>query len=504
MVPLLPVLAACVRFPDDLCAGAGCRSSSFGADAALDAATGTGPFSPPGTDDEAHSVHVAPSGSDETGDGTPAFPYRSIGASLTHTTDILWAVRICSGKYAETISVASSDRVVMLTGGYSCPASGAPWSALAGATVVRSAGPHRVTAAGAIFRNLTLEGSDGTALSRSTTALEVATRGRAILVDAHVRSGLGGEGFSGFHAPDDARPGAQGGSPSGPSGGPEITTICANGSSSTGGGGGSSDGDPMGETGRPVPIDTAAGSNGGRAGSYTPRLVFCTYGTAGRDANPTAAQVAGPPGLDATTFQAGAGVRGLDGAPGQGGGGGGTASQETGAPSGASGGCGGRGGDGGGGGGSSIAIVVRQGVLALFSTRVDVAPGGTGGNGGNGAPGAAGGLGIAAPAVGAGNAGPCGSGNGGHGAGGGGGSGGEGGSALGILAFRGTEVHIDGSSVTTDRDEDPSVTLGAAGAGGSGGARGIGRAGAGAGAGAGAPAADGKTGARQAVRVLHD
>ncbi|WP_438027958.1 hypothetical protein [Sorangium sp. So ce233] len=159
------------------------------------------------------------------------------------------------------------------------------------------------------------------------------------------------------------------------------------------------------------------------------------------------------------------GVEGKRGAPGRGGGGGGGArgvpanvssrscpgvsgEERAGASggSGGAGGCGGKGGRGGRPGGSSIALVSINASLSFDEVTLIAGKGGDGGEGGFGQDGGPGGMGGPGGVVPQGSTGldpACAGGRGGTGGTGGRGAGGQGGHSLGI-AFRGTDLPVDG------------------------------------------------------------
>ena len=496
---VVPLIAACPRFPADLCDGPGCTSADASTVAvAVDASDSNDAAVSPvvDNDDAAHAVHMAPNGSDDTGDGTRENPVQSLDKAIALTTAARSFVRVCEGTYAQTVALTTRDRVLTVTGGYACPGSSDAWASAHGTTTFVSTDTHRIEAAGGTLRMVRLERSDAAGLNVANVALTIATRGRASLIDVSVQAGAGSPGIPALDAATAALSGRDGANPTGAAGGVAIVTACVPGSSSWGGRGGTSNGGTQvarGERGARTPSSSAR-ANEGNAGDGGPLQRACTVGLRGFDGTLAIAPQATSE-LAHDTFLAASGSAGSPGEPGQGGGGGGTAVGESGAPSGASGGCGGEGGRAGGGGASSIAMVVRQGIAELTRTQLISGTGGHGGRGGRGANGAAGGHGIQASVAFV--PGPCGSGDGGYGAGGAGGGGGQGGWSLGIVLFSIAELRVEGRIVTADEETSSGVTLGSAGEGGTGGDGGTEGS-----LGASERGHDGKAGVRQAIVLV--
>ena len=174
---LVPLLAACPRFPADLCDGPGCTSADAST-VAVDASDANDAAASPVVDhdDAAHAVHMAPSGSDDTGDGPPENPVQSLDKAIALTTAAKSFVRVCEGTYAQTLALTTRDRVLTVTGGYGCPGSSDAWASAHGMTTFVSTDTHRIEAAGGTLRMMRLERSDAAGLDVANVALTIATR----------------------------------------------------------------------------------------------------------------------------------------------------------------------------------------------------------------------------------------------------------------------------------------------------------------------------------------
>lgn len=496
-------VAGCPAFPDARCANEPCAQTSTSddagttapADARSPSETGAGLDASARDDDPALALHVAPQGSDASGDGTRERPFRTVARALAAATGEDVSLHLCAARFEESLAVTSPTRRLAITGGFACPNASNPWQSGAGETAIAgtSSNAHRFEVRALRVRSLRIEALDARADSgASSIAVDVRTSDGAAFDRALVVAGNGSAGSAGVAATSVAAAGLDGRAAVGSAGGIAPERTCGTAVFSRGGSGGSGAG---GST-RGASGSTSAGV-AGNAGSSGDEATSRNCSAGGRGADGTTRPVVGDASdeLQTDTLVAAAGRSGNDGDPGQGGGGGGTASAREGAPSGASGGCGGAGGAGGNGGGSSVAIVVRSGSLVLMDTQLRTGDGGGGGAGARGSNGAPGGRGINLN-EGA-TAGPCSSGDGGYGAGGAGGEGGHGGAAIGVLALAAGAVTVDGEVITASRDAMLTTTLGRAGVGGAAGSGG-------GGASSFTPLAGrvGKDGLRQAIRFV--
>lgn len=421
-------------------------------------------------DDDAADA-VAPDADADSGDGSMARPFASLGDALAHRngTDRIY---VCNGTYAESVTVTSP---VTIYGGLSC--TGGTWRWVGGValvtappssnaapsfalTVSGTAGPVTLQDMGFVASDAAGLDSGGNGASSVAALIQNST---VTLTRCLLRAGKGARGIDGVTQPSNYSP--AGPAPSGGVGDNPGAITCQSKSdgvnldSSTGGTGG-----------------LVAGSGAGGDGTAQPEPAFTVGVTpAGHDGKGSAWPGAGDPGQDgagqpggssataAGTLSTGGWVpsRGADGSPGlpgQGGGGGplsaGQYPQDGSA--GGAGGCGGAAGTGGTGGGASIALVSIASTVALQACTLVTDRGGDGGNGGAGQGGQTGGAGGPVTTAG----------TGGNGAGGSGGAGGSAGISVGI-------VYSPGSVPAYDPN-DTSIAHGAAGMGGSGGQPGLG------------------------------
>lgn len=373
------------------------------------------------------------------GDGTKERPYRSIQAALDAVPKAgKHRVYVCgSSTYAEHLKMTASS-YARLHGGFDCttwsPAADKPRVAPsdAGYALHIDAVPSEVR-----VEDVALEAIAGTASSRSSIAVFVASSPNVRFVRAEIKANAGANGADG----DTGKPGVSnpvnldGLAATPAAGGLAKTCTCDTGGTSVGGqGGNTSDATVDGARGLPI-IDPASpvtatgegqssaacntGGTGAKDGSNGKRGEDALRAAVGR--------------LDASGWHPGDGASGKNGTPGQGGGGAGARTagavgQTGGGGGGGCGGCGGGGGTGGTAGGSSIAVLSAASGVSLRGGRLSVADAGKGGAGKTGS---GGGLGGGKGS--GGGTGGCAGALGGSGGNGGSGAGGAGGSSVGVL-----------------------------------------------------------------------
>jgi hypothetical protein len=481
-------------------------------DAAIDAADAADvmtcdPTMPPSAEpcviSEAYGVFVSPMGS-PTGAGTRMSPLSTIDAAITLAKSSGDAgapkrVYVCGGTYDEHITVDATRDGAQIYGGLQC----SDWSYTDEATTLAptnagvaltltdvthvaitdlaikamaapSAAPTTPGQAGASSLAMFVSGSTGVMLERCTLTAGAGQPGLdAMAVAAFTSSAPNG-------SPGTAN--ANGGqSPN-----PTCTT-------SVGGAGGAPA--PSGQDGIDGQPDPSDMPNNGKASAGACTVPDQLAQGSGVNGTPGAggAQGAGAASwgvLSSMAWIPNGGAAGGNGGIGRGGGGGASFTSPGGGGGGAAGGCGGAAGSGGTGGGSSIALLAYQSSIDLEQCLLNATDAGGGGNGAAGQAGQAGGN------YGAGSAPACPGGNGGAGGGGGGGGGGAGGISAGIAwSGSGTQLTVDGATVTAAPTLSAVTTLGTPGASGMHG-------GGGGGTNAGAPGTDGKAGVAQAVVPL--
>lgn len=428
-------------------------------------------------------------GSDEFGLGTPQSPYASLVRAAAVVSEERAFVLITAQTYQLNETLSFSDLPLLeLAGGYTRSddgvwiRSGRDRTTITGPTTVlrfRDIETVRVSqievaaAAGIAGRNGSLgSGPQGEPIQEPTAggiSVGIAAHNSALaLWQCHIdasRGGAGGRGRNGRNGAQGAE-GMEGASPvaigscegtscTPPQGGAggELDSACeSTGAAATAARGG--DGGDGSDTSDRAPGSAGGGGLGGDGGiQAAPDGVA---GTAGVDG------VAGVGGRGSAVcngeWRAVPGRQGRTGQPGTGGGGGAGGinprAQGGGGGGGGSGGCGGEGGGGGAGGGASIAVLVENGRLDVFSSTLQALGGGGGGTGGSGGRGGAGGPagagGGASQQPGALTAGGSG-GDGGDGGDGGTGGGGAGGvSAAILLAGDSIFEPADGSTMNSD------------------------------------------------------
>jgi hypothetical protein len=379
--------------------------------------------------DDGIGVFVDAAGGNDTGLGTKASPFKTIG----HAIGAVGAkprIYVCMGSYAEDVSLTQAN-TVSIYGGLTCawkydgslPNIGKSSLALHVDGVTKPI----------VFSDLTFVASAGTNPGDTSIAAFVNGSADVTLRRVKLRPAAGKDGKAGVTgtnwstvAQTDST--ITGHNASGATGGTDHTcALCTDSKNSTGGGGGS--GTTLsatgGNNGAPSlngqsPIDGAGGSNA------------CTAGHNGASAsNGTAAPGSSVLGtLTPAGWAPAAGSDGPNGGPGQGGGGGGGGASVTspgGGGGGGCGGCGGAGGKGGGAGGASIALAVVASKVTLNTCDITTLAGGAGGAGSGGQDGQLGGYAGTANSPG------CAGGIGGKGGAGGAGGGGAGGISVGVL-----------------------------------------------------------------------
>ncbi len=434
-------------------------------------------------------VYVSPLGSDETGDGTIAAPFKTLANGISVAAGRDKVVRACAdaGSYGEKLDMAAFGSGMSVEGSYKCADFSFDASLRARVVAPTSAGHRMYRVESARIAGFELESPDATQAGGSSIALTIKESSGIELHDVVLVAGTGEDGASG--ASGGASPAQSGttGTSGGKAkagtinvvnpGGAGVTTTC-NGSvvstSGAGGYGGAYNNYTWGGDGLASP-DVGGGYAGARKKLHSD---VCGNGGGGENGssggNGTGGKHSGWTFGDGT-FQGSSGANGTAGKPGAGGGGGGGArvpdnyaTWNNGASGGAggSGGCGGLAGAGGQGGGASLGIVMIDSEVSI-SGAITVSTSGAGGAGGTGQTGGAGG-GAGPGGADASTANPdsnddgtpgCAGGIGGDGGNGGNGGGGAAGPSVGI-AYTGTAPAL--GDVTFNL---PTVTaLGGAGA----------------------------------------
>jgi hypothetical protein len=418
---------------------------------------------------EEYGVFVASSsvGSDASGDGSRAKPFKTIGKGVTDASAKSLRVYVCVGPaYDEHVTLASGANVY---GGFTCPTGGASdWTYTAQPAIVLPSTPGPALWANGLLtetdvQDLSITLGSATPGGSLVTALFV--NSHIVLTRVSLTSGMGQAGLSGASTTNyiSGNPAAVGNAGAGTAGAGPAMCTCSDGTTSTGGAGGSGvAGLPLsGSTGSSQPSATGGGASAGAGGYGTGG--GCADGSMGADGANGAAGVAATTfgSLLATGWVPVSPVDGANGAPGQGGGGGGfdnngSGSTYGGGGGGGCGGCGGGKGTGGGAGGSSFAVAVFDSTVVLDTCVLTAGSGGTGGAGGAGQPPQLGGGGGAP-----GGAMYCAGASGGTGGAGAGGAGGPGGLSYAIVYQSGTAPELVNGTT---------LMAGTAGSGGAGGA----------------------------------
>jgi hypothetical protein len=420
---------------------------------------------------DAHTIFVAPTGSDKA-DGTQLTPVKTITQALALASESGKVVIACNGKFDEHLSLKAGVR---LYGGFACPGEKSPWTYQTGKraqvtpTTTGLALEVRSVTDAVTIEDMEFASIDAATPGESSIAAIIESSPSVALARVKIVAGKGAAGADGVAgakgADGDLSVGAQKG----------LDAACGIGALDD-------------QAGGKWPTETACGSRGGAGGPAqkgsdggpgfpgNPRTNLASTqpsdlenggpkGLEGGDGNPGASGNPGGTGkavADNSSFSAvglmpsPVGGSGTDGFPGQGGGGGG-ASNATGMCIGASGGaggmggCGGKGGTGGAGGGASVALISWSSNITLDTCELVASNGGVGGKGGDGGlgglgkDGAVGGAADTTNSIGKGGKG----GPGGNGGSGGPGAGGNGGPSV-VLVVHGAEpLKLKTSTLTT-------------------------------------------------------
>jgi hypothetical protein len=419
-------------------------------DVICDTTKGRSPANTPCLIDARYGVFVSPLGNDNSGDGTPAAPYKTLAYAMDNAKSGGKRVYVCDDGtgYPDPLAVGTTGDDASLYGGFECSS----WSY----ATTRRARVHPPTGsalvvqglvAGLILEDFELVSAD-VAPGASSIAAIVDASANVTLRRVRLAAGKGGNGADGadggmaLGVPDVDAPqrGSAGtcGSSQPPSPGAWLGPSSC---SSLGGAGGQATLDGDGTKG--FPGDPRVGvielnlDNGGLNGVNGADGTRGSEGVAGDTGKPNPASGT----FNASGYVVAApGGSGGAGHTGQGGGGGGASNAPAasgcfGATGGAGGmgGCGGPPGSGGASGGASIALLSWMSQVTLDGCDLVASEGGAGGKGGNGSlgndgkPGAPGGM-TSMPDGGGVTIGTAGSGGpGGHGGNGGSAAGGNGG-----------------------------------------------------------------------------
>lgn len=415
---------------------------------------------------ETCGVFVRASGSDESGDGSQASPFASIGHAIENAGGK--SVYVCAEGFTEAVRLPNGTS---LFGGLACDAG---WVRdpvertrltspkdtvplfLENGTKATRIEDFRISAPNAEIAGGSSIAVIANVATTSFTSCEIiANEGKLGAVpetaptpdaeDLHGENGAAGVVLNGDGAAcvDNGvgLPGGMGGA-----------KVC-DGDDVSGGKGGdgrTAFGDP-GEDGLPL---MKPDGQGGAGETSSTSCQAGTVGARGLDGQ-SGQQTTGSGSISELGYVGVDGASGAIGGHGQGGGGGGGGQECNGGWSGrsggggGSGGCGGRPGGGGGFGGSSIAVLMIDSVITFTDSTLISRAGGAGGSGASGGAGGDGGMyGSKAPGLG-----PCNGGDGGDGGLGGAGSGGHGGHSLGV-AHRGEPPILEGSTITTGTPGD--------------------------------------------------
>jgi hypothetical protein len=421
-----------------------------------------------------NGIFVSPLGSDDSGEGTPASPFKTIGHALAQATTVK-KLFVCAtaGTYAEHVTFGVSDDAgtsgvsidgVTIYGGLTCPGGddggATAWGYAAGsvAAVVPATPGYALEmdnlTTGAVIEDMGFVSQNGAVAGDSSVGVFVNGSANVAFTRCTFTAGNGAPAANTDPGAKSNYAGsATNGAPAtGLTGGPAVNCSCTNGDTTQGaaGGGGAATGATGGGSGLPPIPENPTGLTpkhdgaGGASG--------CTNGDPGADpingdgaagTSPTAIGTIGTTGWKPTP-----GGTGQPGHVAQGGGGGGGVSLSGGGGGGACGGCGGGGGIGGAAGGSSIALLIYNSgnsstdAVQLNACTITAGNGTNGGPGGTAQPGQTGGI----RGTQVGNA--CPGGQGGNGGNGGGGAGGTGGGSLGV-AYSGNKPQVDAQTKTT-------------------------------------------------------
>ncbi|HMI89474.1 MAG TPA: hypothetical protein VK550_35610 [Polyangiaceae bacterium] len=392
---------------------------------------------------ERYGIFVSPQGSDTTGAGIRAAPYKTLMKAMQSANGNVMRVYACDegSGYTDALTIDVTFDGMSLYGGFECTT----WTY----ATTRRARVHPASgvalnvkglSAGLRIEDFEFDAVDASAGESSIGAI-VDTAVNVVLRRVKIFTGKGGagaDGVSGANGADAPSVGVQqqGAFAKCPTQLTEESGGTWGGSSLCGSRGGNGGNSKRGLPGAPghsgIPTSNITTPNLGTGGAPGENG---EDGAKGSDGN------AGPPGLTSSEgffsvsgYTVGqSGGNGLDGYPAQGGGGGG-ASNASGLCIGASGGpggmggCGGALGTGGGSAGASVALLTWMSAMTLDDCELAASAGGSGGKGGNGGKGGAGKPGGVGGAAYTGDAGASADGGAGPGKGGDGGTGGNGGS----------------------------------------------------------------------------
>ena len=406
-------------------------------------------------------------GHDDSGTGSKAAPYATIGRALQASASVIYA---CTDGFSEAVTLPPGTS---LYGGLDCAHNWTYVGALTNTPLTAAADAVPLTLAAGSgtthVEDMDVTAAPAVAVGGSSIAV-IASGATAEIVGSSITAGGGAAGESAEPlGPDAGLDGTNG------ENGTSLPAGLCNAQTHTGGAGGQKtcDGTDVsgGNGGLAVTSPGGSGQEGlqstpgssGDGGLGAP-LNGGGCGTGQQGANGTAGTsgsgATGIGTIDALGYHGADGTPGGTGVHGQGGGGGGASACTSGntGPSGgggSSGGCGGTGGGAGRAAGSSIAVFSFDSSLTLTGCGITTAAGGAGGDGVVGQDGGYAGLNAGQP----GGNGSCAGAQGGNGGPGGPGGGGHGGHSVGIAFDGGT------APVTTDS----TFSIGALGPGGAGG-----------------------------------
>jgi hypothetical protein len=420
---------------------------------------------------DAHTIFVAPTGSDKA-DGTQLTPVKTITQALALASESGKVVIACNGKFDEHLSLKAGVR---LYGGFACPGEKSPWTYQTGKRAqVAPMTPGlalevRNVADAVIIEDMEFASIDAATPGESSIAAIIESSPNVVLTRAKFVAGKGAAGADGVSGAKGADGSATGPSQQG------VGASCGDAAPALNGGGSWPGDSTCGSRGGPggvaqKEIDGSPGSPGNPRMNVivTDQELLKNGGAEGVEGADGRAGSSGNTGnigkalVDDSSFSplgfapSHSAGDGTDGFPGQGGGGGGASNAVAtciGASGGAGGmgGCGGKGGTGGAGGGASVALISWSSNITLDTCELVASNGGVGGKGGDGGlgglgkDGAVGGAADTTNSIGKGGKG----GPGGNGGSGGPGAGGNGGPSV-VLVVHGAEpLKLKTSTLTT-------------------------------------------------------
>jgi hypothetical protein len=370
--------------------------------------------------DEQYGVFVSPAGDDESGEGTRARPYATIGRVIEAAVAGGLRVYACAdgGVYEESVAIGTEASGLEMYGGFSCD----DWSYSREAkSLVSTTEQLALRVEGVVglrIEDFGFQAADATVPGGSSMGAFVMGSKLVVLRRVRFEAGKGMAGAAGEAGQAAVRRPDRGNASSDSAGGAAKECSCEGQQTPTIGGAG---GDVPNQSGHPGLPDWGRGK-GGAVGTCD------LVAQRGADAPPQ------PPSLGATLlgvlsaagWAPASGENGTIGYPGQGGGGGASDATEGGGGGGC-GGCGGGAGSGGQGGGASVALAILTSSVTLEDSELLAALAGDSGNG------AAGGEGQKEADDGGAGRDSCDGGAGGYGGRGGAGGGGAGGISVGVL-----------------------------------------------------------------------